>query len=740
MMGLKSPEEFVRAAYAFTTASPAAMAELVAAARTIVLGDGERLFRCGDSSNAVYILVDGVVELFRPWAEKGEELLARLEPEALVGETQIVMGGWHTHDARAVGAAKLVHISREAILRAIEKDPAALDHLTGVVRERLRQAQVHKALSRLLRTSKEDVIEQLTTRAQWLHLPRGELLMRKGDPADCLYVVVSGRLQAFVHDKEGQETILGQIGFGETVGEMALLAHDKRTADVRALRDCDLARIGRDEFIDIAGQHPEIVITVARGLISRLTSEFTKSTGLGMTTTFAIVPSSPQVSVQALAKELAEEMTKLGNMRLLDIESARTDLGFDARNVAVEHSHNALLSSWLAGQEERHDYVLLAADGSAAPWTERCVRQADLVLLVADATTDPEPGEIETGLLADVVRTGRVPTALMLLHPEGTVAPTGTARWLECRRLVAHYHLGHGRRDDVARVARLLTGNAVGVVLGGGGARGAAHIGVLRALRASGIPIDVIGGTSAGGGIAAQYAMGMDDDTILETNVDGFVRHNPFKRLTLPVISIIDRKKMDALARKTCGDLQIEDLWIDLFCVSCNLTNGKTKIHRRGPLWKAVRATSSLPGFAVPVIQDGEVLVDGGVIDNLPGLIMRRLMGGKIVAVDVCPDEGMTVDIDYDDIPNAWQLLWNYLNPFGKKIRFPLITHVLHRTVAVGSLAARAHAFADADLLLRPPVEQYGMMEFAAVEEIAENAYDYTIESLRGTSLPHNLN
>ena len=685
-----NPAEVVRAAYAFAAAGPEAMAELATAARTVVLDEGEFLFRCGEPSTAAFILVDGVVEVSRPMAEKGEEQLLRLEPGAMVGEMQIVMGGWHTHDARTVGPAELVLISRDAILRAIERDSKALANLTGVVQERLRQTQVHKALCQLLGTSRDGIVEELAARAQWLHLPRGELLMRKGDPADCLYVVVSGRLQAFVHDKDGQETILGQIGFGETVGEMSLLAHDQRTADVRALRDCDLARINRNEFIDVAGQHPEIVITVARGLISRLTSEFTKSTGSHGPITFVIVPASPQVSVQALAKKLAEEMTKLGKMRLLDLESARTDLGFDARNVTVEHSHNALLSSWLAGQEEQHDYVLLAADGSAAPWTERCVRQADLVLLVADATADPEPGEMETGLLANVAKAGPLPTALLLLHPTETVAPTATARWLEGRQLVAHYHLGQGRRGDVGRVARLLTRNAVGVVLGGGGARGAAHIGVLRALRASGIPIDVIGGTSAGGGIAAQYAMGMDDDTILETNIDGFVRHNPFRSLTLPVISVIDRKKMDALARKTYGDLQIEDLWIDLFCVSCNLTKGAAEIHRRGPLWKAVRATSSLPGIAVPVVQDGEVLVDGGVVDNLPGLIMRRFMGGKIVAVDVCPDEGMTVDINYDDIPNGWQLLWNHLNPFGKTFRFTMISSVLQRTVAVGSMSARA--------------------------------------------------
>jgi predicted acylesterase/phospholipase RssA len=451
---------------------------------------------------------------------------------------------------------------------------------------------------------------------------------------------------------------------------------------------------------------------------------------------FAIVPASSKVSVDVVARDLIVEMSKLGNTGLVDIECARKDLGIDARNITAEHSHNALLSAWLAGQQECNDFILLIAEPSADPWSERCAKQADMVLLVADATADPQPGKVEVGLFQAVAKTGPVPTALLLLHPPGTVAPTGTALWLADRQLDAHYHLCRDRQGDVARLARLLTGNAVGVVLGGGGARGGAHIGVLRALRESGIPIDVIGGTSSGGGIAAQYAMGMDDETILQTNIDGFVNNNPFKRLTLPVISIIGRNKMDALAKKMCGDLQIEDLWINFFCVSCNLTKGVIENHRQGPLWKAVRATSSLPGIAVPVIQDGEVLVDGGVMDNLPGLVMRQSMGGKVVVVDVSPDQGMQVDIEYENVPSGWQVLWNQLWPFGKSIRFPKISEVLQRTVTVSSLSTRTQTLEDADLVLHPPVEEYGMMDFSAVEDIAANAYEYAMERLQEADLP----
>ena len=158
--------------------------------------------------------------------------------------------------------------------------------------------------------------------------------------------------------------------------------------------------------------------------------------------------------------------------------------------------------------------------------------------------------------------------------------------------------------------------------------------------------------------------------------------------------------------------------------------------HRRGLLWKAIRATSSLPGIAVPVVQDGELLVDGGVVDNLPGSIMGRFMSGKVIVVDVNPESELAVNIDYADVPGVWRLLWSRLNPFSKKIRFPSISDVLLRTVTVSSLPARAQSLADADLVLRPPINQYGMMDFASTEEIAAKAYVYTLQRLGEADLP----
>lgn len=731
-----NPEKILTEAPAFSTASPKTIAELAATAQVLTLDAGAYLFRVGEPSDAVYLIVTGLLELYLPEDASNNAPFTRLGPGELVGETHIITGGRRTGDVRAVGRVELVRILREAINRIAEKQPAALDGLIDLTRKRLQLLQVRSALRQLCDTSDEQAVNQLTKCAQWLHLPRGEQLVREGDPADCLYIVVSGRLQASVSDSSGDQKVLGQIGIGETVGEMALVADDCRSANVTALRDCHLARFERDSFLEVARQHPVLLINITRGLINRLNSPLRIKRDLGSLRILVIVPASPQVAVQPLTEQLSGEMAKFGSVRLIDHQSANADLGFDTHHMSIDHSHSVLLSAWLAEQEAQYDYILLLADAKPTPWTERCIRQADIVLMIAEAVEGPEPGEVERGLLTNQAGNALAPTALLLIHAHGTVEPGVTANWLSGRGFAAHYHLRRGQNDDISRVARLLTGNAVGVVLGGGGARGAAHIGVLRALRESGVPIDMIGGTSSGAAAAAQYAMGWDDKTILEENIDGFVRDNPFGRLTLPLISMIGRDKMDALTQKMFGMTLIEDLWIDFFCVSCNLSKGEPEVHRQGLLWKAIRATSSLPGIAVPVVQDGELLVDGGVVDNLPGSIMGRFMSGKIIVVDVSPENELSVNIDYADLPGAWRLLWNRLNPFSKKIRFPSIADVLLRTVTVSSLPARAQSLADADLVLRPPIHQYGMMDFASTEEIAAKAYVYTLKRLHEVDLP----
>ena len=332
------------------------------------------------------------------------------------------------------------------------------------------------------------------------------------------------------------------------------------------------------------------------------------------------------------------------------------------------------------------------------------------MLLVADARSSPERRPVEAGLY-DSGSAAPAPVCLALVHPEGTKAPSGTARWLDPRRLRAHHHLRRGSVDDIARLARGVAGNAVGLVLGGGGALGAAHVGVLEVLRDRGVPCDAVGGTSAGGGIAAQIAMGWDIARIRRANIRAWVEKSPFREPTIPLMSLVSRPAVDRVAREMFGDTQIEDLWTPFFCISTDLTRGVARVHRRGPLWLAVRATSAVPAILPPVIDDG-VLVDGGVLDNLPVGTMRALAPGVVVAIDVAQQIGLEVDGTYDDLPSPARALWNRFTSEARR-RLPTLDRVLLHALMVSSRRERERAGSDADLLLDPPLSRFSATNFA---------------------------
>ena len=217
-----------------------------------------------------------------------------------------------------------------------------------------------------------------------------------------------------------------------------------------------------------------------------------------------------------------------------------------------------------------------------------CLRQADLILVVAAAGGEPEPSPLHEQLFdAGAARSAAV--QLVLLHPADTVRPSGTARWLKLFPVARHHHVRSDRLEDTRRVARFIAGKSVSAAFSGGGARALGHIGVVRALVDSGVPIDAVAGVSAGCFASALYAMGHDYETMLAVSNDSVGRYSARQEATLPIVSFLSgRRSLEMLRRMF--DVQIEDLWVPFCCLSTNLTRAEVVTHDRGPLWLAVRA------------------------------------------------------------------------------------------------------------------------------------------------------
>ena len=276
----------------------------------------------------------------------------------------------------------------------------------------------------------------------------------------------------------------------------------------------------------------------------------------------------------------------------------------------------------------------------------------------------------------------------------------------------------------------------LGISFSGGGARGIAHIGVFRALEEAGISVDMVAGSSMGAIIGAQYAMGNDYDRMLAICKKLFIEMNPFREYTLPIISLMKGRRLDRMGQIAYGDSHIEDLWLNFFCVSSNLSRSEIRVHDRGYLRDAVRTSSSIPGVIGPVINDGEVYVDGGVINNLPGDILRRHCGCVIV-VEVSPN--LDLNVKTDEVPSPWKILRDRLIPFKKSEKFPNILDIMFSTVLTGSFMAAKAVKSNADLSLTPPLKDIGFLDFKKMKQTAEIGYKYTKEVLEKLDDPNLL-
>jgi NTE family protein len=551
-----------------------------------------------------------------------------------------------------------------------------------------------------------ETVAAIAMECEWIALPGGATLFEAGEPSDALYVLLSGCLASYA-PRTGidRRRFLGRVTAGETVGEMGLISGRARSASVVALRDCEVARLSRESFDRVIRRHPEAVMRIAQLTVARLENSTTAPRGRGPSArSFTIVPQSIEVDAASFAMELIAALRQHGSAEL--VWSVR----------GADHT-----SHWFHKIEAANDYVVYVADPAVTSWSKLCVRQADSLLLLARADAPAGPWaalgtQVDAGL-------AKQRAELILMH-DGRIQRGAAHRWLEQNPGVAHHHL----RDagDVPRIARLLTGTAVGLVMSGGGARGFAHLGVVAALRERGVPIDMIGGTSIGAIMGAVAAHDWTEDMMRDVVRRTFVDSNPLGDWTLPIVSLASGRRVSERLRREFGDIAIEDLPLPFYCVSANLTTGQAAVHRRGPLWRWLRASVAIPGVLPPVLQGGEVFVDGATINNLPVDVMRESGRGFVVGIDVGSDRTFTTDSDDTDVPPLWKIMsW-----FRGKRRRPNIFQILWRSSMVNSAAATLARRHQTDLLLQPPLADVDLLNWRAFDRAVAAGRAHTLERL----------
>ena len=563
----------------------------------------------------------------------------------------------------------------------------------------------------LLQDIGDAALKRVLAEANWFGLPGGMELKRDGENAQALFLVVTGSLGIFVEDEHKKRRLVAHVSAGETVGEMSLISGDREhSAEIVALRDTELLRISPQGFDSLITRHPRVMLNLMRILVKRLQATTRSSDDVSRPRTFAIVPLQDGLGDEPIAHRVAAALTEMGS-RAAVLDSS-----------AAEQS-----AEWFNAFEAAHDVVFYRGDAPDTAWTHLCLRQADRTLLLARADRPLPQRPLDMPTAKD--RAGSLPE-LLLLHPSG--GPRNLPEHFQLRSglFESHHHVRLGNNGDIQRLARFISGRAVGLVLAGGGARGFAHIGVLKALTEAGVPFDHLGGTSMGAIVAAGIAAEWSIEELTDRVRAAFVTSNPLSDYTLPLIALVRGKKVSTLLQENFGDVRIEELAKPFFCVSSDLTTGRIHEHRSGALWRALRASVALPGILPPVTHHGHLLVDGGVMNNLPVDVMRARESGPIIASDVTGEIDLQVRDDrYGERP-IWWLLWQRMRGT------PSIVSILMRSGTVGSEAQRRVVREQADYLFEPPLPDIGLRDWRSFDRAIAEGYAHAQMMIEKNGVP----
>jgi NTE family protein len=578
-----------------------------------------------------------------------------------------------------------------------------------------------------------ELIEAIQSETEFIDLQSGGVLFRQGDRSDDVYFLLSGRLRAYIEDGE-RRTTLGEIGRGETVGELALFTGEPRSASIIALRDSALVKVTRQLVERALARSPQIALQMTRTIIERFRRSERQRQAPIIPVNVCLLPISTGIDAVALAQDIRATRKDSSAIAIIDPHEINRRFGTNAAPETV--------ADYIDEVEARSKAVYLVTDGQESAWTKLCLQHCDEIVLLADAKQDAGLTRVESHYLAGHAPVSVARQTLVLLHDIETKSPSGTARWLNARQSVRHFHIRPKLPRDIRRMARIISGEAIGIVFAGGGAKGFAHVGVMKALEEAGIEVDFVGGTSIGAIMGMCLALDQPADAISAAVHTAFLRH-PKGNITgdynfVPLVSLIKGKRThgamaQAIEQAAGNDIDSEDTWKTFFVIASDFSAGTEAVLDKGNLARNVIASYAIPGALPPVFIDGHMMFDGGTFNNFPVDVMARLGAGQIIGVDLSTDRGRTFEIDR--IPGTITHLRDMLRSRKKqRYRLPSVPETLITSSFISSLSKQKTMRKFADLLFQPRIERVGLLEWKRYTDIVAAGYDHAKQLLAAES------
>ncbi len=568
--------------------------------------------------------------------------------------------------------------------------------------------------SQLFSDVSADVLLSLAQQMELITINSGDILIEKGEIGDCLYILAHGRMRVYA-DKITEKPI-GEVGVGDVVGELALLADTPRTATVRAVRDCTLIKISRTLFKTLVEQHPNSAMKIISTCVKRFLPNHSEKKH--HIKTLAIMPCQNAVETQQVTEKLQKALSEYARVNVV---SGSQD-GIDQ----LMQKPNAQIQDQLNSAEQQFDITLYVADHDCTAWTMQCIRQADKILLVSMsnsfASSDAEKFvHKQKNIIAEKI--------LLIVHNENTKLPQNTRDLIQKKPCDQHFHAA--KNKDYERLARFLLGKAICVVLSGGGIRGLAHHGLVKAFEERNIPIDMVAGTSFGALMAMAVAKGMNQVEMNQAWSKLVKKIDKVVDLTFPISAISSGKVLHQLLTEIFpAVLDVEDLWLPAFSVATNISDFSVNELRTGPVWRAIRASLSIPGIFPPIIDDGDLLVDGASLNNLPVDLMHLVSNdGTVIASVASSIPAKQTFTGSDSGISGWRILLDSITN-NKKSVMPNIAEVLVNSSLVASTRHELEMKSIADFTFNLKTDEFKLLDIENWEKIRDRGYESVCKEL----------
>lgn len=572
-------------------------------------------------------------------------------------------------------------------------------------------------------------IENLLINSKEIILEKNKCLFSRGDLSESLFIVLSGKMSAFIDEKPVVKNV-AHLGAGDLIGELGLWEHSTRTLSIKALENSKLIEIPYTSFYPLLVNHPRLHFVLSQLVIRRFKEVMSKWSDAQNLYNIVMLPiHEGDNDVTNLYHKIKDTITSSSVTEYWAQE--------DIINYHLNDHHSAM--EFISRAEPNIKIRLFCLSDTSHVFTQSILKRCDRVYLVASndlrerGVCAKRRSQIKDYLNADAK------TSLVILYNHMEKVHRETRTWLGQFDYHDNYHICLGKRSsdtDIKRLIRYITGTSVSLVLSGGGTRGWAHVGAIRALLENNIPIDHIAGTSSGGGFASLYAKSQDTDLVIEhakyLMLDVKNLFN-WRNFTLPFMSLFSYSKNTRKLQVLFDGLYIEDLQIPFFCTSTNLNKLSVNVHDQGPVWEAIRASVAIPGLWGPMNIDGDIYVDGGVINNLPTDIMRNKIapGSKVIAVDV--GHMAYDDAKYNFPPDVgfMESLGMSLKLTGRQYKMPKISDIILKSYLLGPVAINNNNRTLADVLVIPRLGDYSFTSQKHWEKLIELGYEETMRVLQ---------